>query len=535
MSMEAIASPARLTDFEQLRFARQIIQTEGRALALVAKRLDGEFCRAVGCLYECRGNVIVSGMGKAGLIGQKIMATLASTGTPSHYLHPAEALHGDLGRIQRDDVALVLSQSGETEEVLRLLPSLASLGVPIIAITARADSTLGRAAKVVLELGPLEEACPLGLAPSSSTTAMLALGDALALVTSRMRDFGREDFARFHPAGNLGQRLSKVEHHMRPLVQCRLAPDSETVREVLVRVSVPGRRTGATMLVDGEGKLSGIFTDSDLARLFEHRRDGRARRSDPRRDDAPPAPGAGRLDDGRRRGRHGRTKNQRVAGGGRGREAAGADRHHRRGWPVAPRRTRRAARRAARDDLPRLSRSGGGTANMNLDQRCQQIELILSDVDGVLTDGKIVLDNQGIEAKVYHIRDGLGIRLWQRAGCRFGIVSQRSSNSLKIRAAELGVELVRQGIKDKLTAYKQILTELGLKPPQVCYLGDDLPDLPVVRAVGLGVAVADACVELRQAAHYVTTTAGGAGAVRETVELILKAQRRWDDVIETYR
>jgi YrbI family 3-deoxy-D-manno-octulosonate 8-phosphate phosphatase len=172
---------------------------------------------------------------------------------------------------------------------------------------------------------------------------------------------------------------------------------------------------------------------------------------------------------------------------------------------------------------------------MSLDQCCQRIELILSDVDGVLTDGKIILDNQGIEAKLFHIRDGLGIRLWQRAGCRFGIVSQRSSNSLKIRAAELGVELVRQGIPDKLTACKQILAELGLKPPQVCYLGDDLPDLPVVRAVGLGVAVADACAELRQAAHYVTTAAGGAGAVRETVELILKAQRRWDDVIETYR
>jgi arabinose-5-phosphate isomerase len=219
--------------------------------------------------------VIVSGMGKAGLIGQKIMATLASTGTPSHCLHPAEAVHGDLGRIHADDVALILSQSGETEEVLRLLSPLAELGVPIIAMTGRADSTLGRAARVVLELGPLEEACPLGLAPSSSTTAMLAVGDALALVTSRMRNFGREDFARFHPAGSLGQKLSKVEHHMRPLAQCRVARDHQTVREVLVHVGVPGRRTGATMLVDARGKLSGIFTDSDLARLFEQRRDQR--------------------------------------------------------------------------------------------------------------------------------------------------------------------------------------------------------------------------------------------------------------------
>ena len=273
MSMEAAASLDILSPFEQLRYARQVILTESRMLTQVANRLDGEFCRAVDLLHQCRGNVIVSGMGKAGLIGQKIMATLASTGTPSHYLHPAEAVHGDLGRIQHDDVMLILSQSGETEEVVRLLPSLAEFGVPIVAITARADSSLGRAATVAIELGLVDEACPLGLAPSSSTTAMLAVGDALALVISQMRRFDREDFARFHPAGNLGYKLSKVEQHARPLEQCRVASEERTVREVLVSASMPGRRTGATMLVDSAGKLSGIFTDSDLARLFEHRRD----------------------------------------------------------------------------------------------------------------------------------------------------------------------------------------------------------------------------------------------------------------------
>lgn len=273
MSTEAAAQPDPLSPFEQLRHARQIIQTESRSLLEVARRLDQEFCRAVKLLYECRGNVIVSGMGKAGLIGQKIMATLASTGTPSHCLHPAEAVHGDLGRVSPHDLMLILSQSGETEEVVRLLPSLAELGVPILAITSRADSTLGRAATVTIELGHLEEACSLGLAPSTSTTAMLALGDALALVTSRMRRFGREDFARFHPAGSLGQQLSKVDDHMRSLAECRLASQQQTVREVLISVSVPGRRTGATMLTDEHGKLTGIFTDSDLARLFEQRRD----------------------------------------------------------------------------------------------------------------------------------------------------------------------------------------------------------------------------------------------------------------------
>jgi arabinose-5-phosphate isomerase len=273
MSSVPVPKPDTLSPSEQLRLARQIIEQESRTLLKVAQRLDPQFCLAVEYLYECRGSVIVCGMGKAGLVGQKIMATLGSTGTRSHCLHPAEAVHGDLGRVHPDDVMLILSQSGETEEIVRILPSLAELGVPIVAITARADSTLGHAAAVVLELGALDEACPLGLAPTSSTTAMLALGDALALVTSRMRNFAREDFARSHPAGSLGRKLSKVDHHLRALAQCRVAPEEKTVRQVFVDLSVPGRRTGAIMLVDAAGRLRGIFTDSDLARLFEHRRE----------------------------------------------------------------------------------------------------------------------------------------------------------------------------------------------------------------------------------------------------------------------
>lgn len=171
---------------------------------------------------------------------------------------------------------------------------------------------------------------------------------------------------------------------------------------------------------------------------------------------------------------------------------------------------------------------------MNLDQRCQQIELVLADVDGVLTDGCLVLDNQGIETKRFHIRDGMGIKLWQKAGYRFGVVTHRSSQVVKMRAAELGVGIVRQGTPDKLATLQQILAELGLTAEQACYVGDDLPDLPVIRAAGLGVAVADACAEVRQAADFVTETRGGFGAVRETIEMILKAQRRWEDVIQPY-
>jgi YrbI family 3-deoxy-D-manno-octulosonate 8-phosphate phosphatase len=171
---------------------------------------------------------------------------------------------------------------------------------------------------------------------------------------------------------------------------------------------------------------------------------------------------------------------------------------------------------------------------MKVEQRCQDIELVLADVDGVLTPGQIVFNNQGIESKQFHIRDGLGIRLWQRAGYTFGLITGRSSHIVKIRAAELDVEIVRQTAEDKLPVAQEILSQLGLQPHQACYIGDDLPDLPVLKAVGLGVAVADACQEVRDAAHFVTQLGGGRGAVRETLEMILKAQRRWDDLIQKY-
>ena len=259
--------------FAQLRLAREIVRGEGRTLLEVADRLGDEFCQAADLLYAARGSVIVSGIGKAGLIGRKIAATMASTGTRSHFLHPSEAVHGDLGRVHAEDVVLVLSFSGQTEEVVRILSALEQAGAPIVAITGRRDSALARRARVTLDLGPVREACPLGLAPTASTTAMLALGDALALVVSQMRGFTAADFARFHPGGSLGRRLTRVEEAMRPLDQCRVALASQSLRATLVQQSRPGRRTGAIMVVDETGRLAGIFTDSDLARLLEANRD----------------------------------------------------------------------------------------------------------------------------------------------------------------------------------------------------------------------------------------------------------------------
>lgn len=265
--------PANFSARGQLELARKILNAEAQSVLALADRLGDDFCRAVDALANCQGAVIVSGMGKAGLIGQKIAATLASTGARSHFLHPAEAIHGDLGRIHADDVLLVLSYSGETEEVTRILPSLKKLAAALIAITGQPRSTLGRLADISLDLGPLREACPLGLAPSASTTAMLALGDALALVLSRLRGFAEEDFARFHPGGSLGRKLAKVEEVMRPLDECRVAKETDTIRDTLIAQRRPGRRTGAVMIVNSDGRLSGIFTDSDLARLLERKED----------------------------------------------------------------------------------------------------------------------------------------------------------------------------------------------------------------------------------------------------------------------
>lgn len=256
-----------------LRLGQAVLQQELQALSRLADALPTSFSDAVQALASCRGAVLVSGIGKAGWIGQKISASLASTGTRSHFLHPSEAMHGDLGRIGPDDLVLMLSNSGNTPEVNQLLPTLQRRRIPIIALTATEDSELARAADIVVAYGKQTEACHLNLAPSTSTTLMLALGDALCLVTAQRKRLTARDFAEHHPGGALGLKLSKVEEIMRPLEQCRVAADAATVREVFVRVGSAGRRSGAVLLTSADGRLTGLFTDSDLARLLERQQD----------------------------------------------------------------------------------------------------------------------------------------------------------------------------------------------------------------------------------------------------------------------
>jgi arabinose-5-phosphate isomerase len=249
-----------------LELARKVLRIEAAAILGLVDRLGDDFERAVQLLFECRGRVIVTGMGKSGIICRKIAATLSSTGTSAFFLHPAEAIHGDLGAIREDDVVVALSHSGETGELIRLLESIRRIGARLIAITGSPASTLGRAADVTLDCSIAEEACPMNLVPTASTTASLALGDALAMTLLVRKGFREEHFASLHPGGKLGRRLLSVEHVM---VGGDAAPKvlaSATMPDVIHEMS--SKRLGMTCIVGADGTLQGVFTDGDLRRLM---------------------------------------------------------------------------------------------------------------------------------------------------------------------------------------------------------------------------------------------------------------------------
>ena len=247
-----------------MALARKVLQTEAAAILTLVDRLDGTFERAVALLHDCRGRVIVTGIGKSGIICQKIAATFASTGTPAFFLHPAEAIHGDLGVLQADDVILALSYSGETEELLRLLEAIRRLGARLIAITGDCQSSLGKAANVALDCRVSEEACPLNLVPTASTTAALALGDALAMTLLVAKGFKQEDFASLHPGGKLGRRLMRVEQLMHGGDQAPIVRVDTQMLDVIYEMSSKG--LGMSCVVDDSKRLVGIITDGDLRR-----------------------------------------------------------------------------------------------------------------------------------------------------------------------------------------------------------------------------------------------------------------------------
>jgi len=252
-----------------LDYARNVIKAEAEAISSITPIVDASFAKAAEMIYNCSGSCIVSGIGKAGIIGRKISATLASTGTPSHFLHPAEAVHGDLGRLRKNDIVIVLSYGGETGEVIRLINLVKQLELELIAITGDGDSTLSKHSDVLICMGQKPEACPLGVAPSVSTACMLAIGDALAFTVMKARNFSVEDYVRFHPGGSLGAKLLTVEQSMmfRPGEKLPIVQVAGTVEQILEKTD-DVKRHGAVMVVDKDGKLTGIITDADLRRLM---------------------------------------------------------------------------------------------------------------------------------------------------------------------------------------------------------------------------------------------------------------------------
>ena len=254
-----------------LALARKVLETEAAAILALVPRLDGKFDRAVELLHCCAGRVIVTGMGKSGIICRKIAATLSSTGTSAFFLHPADAIHGDLGALRSDDVLIALSYSGETDEILRLLETIKRLGARLIAITGSPSSTLAQAADVALDCSVAEEACPMNLVPTASTTAALAVGDALAMTLLVDKGFRQEDFANLHPGGKLGKKLMRVEALMHAGKLCPVVSVGTPMHDVIYEMSSKG--LGMTCVVDGDSALVGIITDGDLRRHME-RADG---------------------------------------------------------------------------------------------------------------------------------------------------------------------------------------------------------------------------------------------------------------------
>ena len=260
----------RSLDSEKLkRLAQAVLETEAQAVQALKARIDDGFVRACTHILACEGRIVVTGMGKSGHIGDKIAATLASTGTPAFFVHPGEASHGDLGMITAKDVVLALSNSGETDEILLILPIIKRLGIPLITLTGNPRSRLALAAEANLDVSVEKEACPLGLAPTASTTAALAMGDALAVALLESRGFTEEDFARSHPAGTLGRRLLlRIEDLMHTGEAIPCVESNASLSEALLEISRKG--LGMTTVVDPVGQLLGIFTDGDLRRLLDH-------------------------------------------------------------------------------------------------------------------------------------------------------------------------------------------------------------------------------------------------------------------------
>jgi arabinose-5-phosphate isomerase len=473
-----------------LKLARDVLATEAAAIRALEGRLGAAFLAAARALFECRGRVVVTGIGKSGHIARKLAATLASTGTPAFFVHAAEASHGDLGMITADDIVLLLSNSGETDELVSLVPHFKHQGAKLIALTGNEQSSLAFAADVHLDASVDTEACPLGLAPTASTTAALALGDALALTLLDARGFSVEDFARSHPGGSLGRKLlTHVRDVMRTGVALPMVPLTASFADAIVEMS--GKGMGMTVVVERAIACVAYSPTAICAAASERSAtwsDARHRRNDP---DA--AHGRPRAARDRLRRDH-----------GNGAQSDATTRYRRRGTP--PR------RHSPPRFVPGAYRLMDASIGNDLLARIRGIRLLTCDVDGVLTDSRIFVDDHGREIKAYSALDGHGLKMLMHAGIAVGWITGSKAPAVMHRARQLGVQHLVQGAEDKLTPWHKLIAQLGLPPEACAHIGDDLPDVPLFNRCGLAVAVPHAPAAVRARTHYVTHTDGGAGA-----------------------
>jgi arabinose-5-phosphate isomerase len=509
-----------MAEFDFIQAGLRVIQVEQTALDNLRPHIDARFQKACELMLACSGRIVVTGMGKSGHIGNKIAATLASTGSPAFFVHPGEASHGDLGMITPQDVVIAISNSGETGELLAIVPLIKRMHAPLISITNNSHSSLSQAATVSLEIGKSAEACPLGLAPTSSTTATLVLGDALAVALLEARGFTAEDFALSHPGGSLGRKLLlRVQDVMHkdeqvPVVTDR-HPDSLTPCWKSRKQGLGHDRRGRC----STAHWTGLYTDGDLRRCLDHGILTSISTAYPRRDECPaemhhrdrqPAGGGSRGNVMQA------TQDQRGDRGGSGRQSPGRRPQH--------------ARPAA---------CGSGVIMLipyELPKKPAGIRLLALDVDGVLTDGRLYFHRRRPGAEDLRLRrTATASSCCSKPGVTCAIITGRTSQTGGApRYATWALPMLLQGREDKLVALRELAGELGMALGHIAYVGDDWPDLPAIRAAGLGIAVANAHGELHTHADYVTRLAGGRGAVREVCDLLLKAQGQYDRALAPY-
>ncbi|CAG0905049.1 unnamed protein product [Darwinula stevensoni] len=504
-----------LTPNQKISIAQRTLDAEILGLREVREQLASGLPAAVDVLLGCKGRVVVMGMGKSGHIGRKIAATLASTGAPALFVHPAEASHGDLGMVTSQDVVLAISNSGESTELTSILPVIKRLGVPLVAITGKPSSSLAQHADVVLNAAISREACPHNLAPTTSTTAQLALGDALAVVLLEARGFSAEDFARSHPGGTLGRKL--LTHVADVMRQGEAVPRvSETAGLSAVMQEMSAKGLGAAAVVNATGEPVGIFTDGDLRRLVESGRDLRSLSAQAIMHKQPLTV---------------RTDALAVDA------VALMEAHSISSVLVVD--AQGLMRMTDNLPIPRPAHSlvpyGALSVSKELSALAAQVRVVFFDVDGVLTDGSLYYSDQGEVLKAFHSLDGHGLKMLQRAGVVAAVISGRDSPALRCRLAHLGISQFTLGTEDKLPAAEQLLSALGLGWGQAAAMGDDWPDLPLLSHAAFACAPANAHHEVKAAAHYVTLAQGGQGAARELIDVVLQAQGQYLIQLEKHR